>query len=399
MNHQAALSVMLALASVSVGGQIAEWPTFRGDASRRGTLDASAAPGVPGLAWRFREEKLLDRRPFASSPAIVGDRVIIGGDSYRVYCLELATGKPVWGFDAKWPVFSSPAVWNGRVYVGEGLHEHTDCKLYCLDLQSGKLLWSLETKSHTESSPTVADARVYFGAGEDGLYCADAATGKMLWQHKGPHVDASPLVAEGRVYVGSGYDFEGVLCLSAADGRPLWKRAMPAPVWDAPTFAAGRLYIGIGNGTLTDEPEKPYGEVRCLDPKTGGDLWRFTDVRSSVLTSVAVRGGVAVATSRDGACYALDAATGRRLWRTDVHAPILCSPAVTRDHALFGDENGIFHCLALKDGAKVWALDTSDDVSVVVPDPRILSCPAVVGGRVVFGSSNGSVYCVEEARR
>ncbi|MBM4035841.1 MAG: hypothetical protein FJ291_29225 [Planctomycetes bacterium] len=392
----------------------ADWATFRGGFARCGTTGGTPVPPTPvpptpvpptpvpptpvpppaaRLLWRFREEKLLDRHPFASSPAIAGDRVVIGGDSYRVYCLDLATGKPLWRFEAKWPVFSSPAIADGRVYVGEGLHDNTDCKLYCLNLKDGKELWSIQTRSHTESSPTVVGGKVYFGAGDDGLYCADALTGKLLWQHKGPHEDGCPLVVEGRVYIGSGYGFQGVVCVDAKDGSPVWKKELPAPAWSGLSYAGGRLYVPVGKGTFTESAKPPYGEVRCLNPKNGEDIWRFRDVKDAVLTAVAVSGERAVFGSRDGACYALDAPTGKLLWRTDVGSPILSSPAVVGDAVLFGDDDGKLTCLRLKDGAKLWAVDTSDDATVVSPDPRILSSPAVVDGRVIFGSSNGMVYC------
>lgn len=385
----------------SAGPAEESWPTFRGGPARCGTLgEARSAPG-PNLRWKFCEPKLLDRRPFASSPAVAGGRVLIGSDSYRVYCLDLETGQVRWKFDTRWPVFSSPAVWKGRVYFGEGLHEHTDSRLYCLDWATGKALWTLQTQSHTESSPTVAEGRLYFGAGDDGVYGVDPLTGKVHWQHKGPHVDGSPLVAEGRVYVGSGYKFHGVLCLSARDGSLVWKRAFPAPVWAGPSLAQGRLYVAMGNGTYNEsaENEKPYGEVRCLDPRTGEDLWQFTGARDAVVASVAVSDGYAVFGSRDGACYALDATSGALRWRTALGSPILSSPAIAGGCVFFGSDDGTFNCLRLKDGAKRWSVDTSGDVMVFVTDARILSSPAVTDGAVVFGSSNGHVYCLEDNAR
>ena len=390
---------LMICAGCSAGPAEESWPTFRGGPARCGTMgEPRAAPG-PKLRWKFREPKLLDRRPFASSPALAAGRVLIGGDSYKVYCLDLETGQLCWKFDTRWPVFSSPAVWKGRVYVGEGLHEHTDAKLYCLDLATGRELWSLQTRSHTESSPTVADGRLYFGAGDDGVYAADPLTGEVYWQHKGPHVDGAPLVADGRVYVGSGYEFHGVLCLSARDGSVIWKRALPAPVWAAPSLAQGRLYVAIGNGTFNESAPNPYGEVRCLDPRTGEDLWQSAAVKDAVVASVAVADGYAVFGSRDGACYALDAATGARRWRTEVGSPILSSPAVAAGCVLFGADDGKLTCLRLKDGARLWSVDTSDDVTAFVTDARLFSSPAVMDGRAVFGSSNGHVYCLERQGR
>ena len=67
------------------------------------------------------------------------------------------------------PVFSTPCFADGRLYVGEGFHEHSACKLYCLSADKGDLLWEKKTAGHTESSPCAAEGRVFFGAGDDGL--------------------------------------------------------------------------------------------------------------------------------------------------------------------------------------------------------------------------------------
>ena len=372
------------------------WPTFHGTPSRCGTMDVSDVEVTfrPQLRWQFRDTLVLERHPFACSPAVAGLRVLIGSDNYKLYCVGLQTGQLQWTFEAQYPIFSSPAVWNGRVYIGEGLHYDTNTKLYCLSLRNGEILWDFQIHSHTESSPTVDSGKVYFGAGDDGIYCLDAITGEVHWRFPDAHVDGGPLVVGDYVYFGSGYTYTGVLCVSAQDGQLVWKREFPAPVWGAPSFSAGRLYVGIGNGNFNESNLEPFGEVRCLDPTDGKDLWRFTDVKDGVLTSIAVSGNRAVFGSRDGACYALDAITGALVWRADIGAPIVSSPAIAGCYVFFGADDGQLHCLNLEDGQEVWSFDTMDDVLIFMASGSIQSSPAVVAGTVIFGSSNGNVYCV-----
>jgi outer membrane protein assembly factor BamB len=372
------------------------WPGFQGGPTRCGKSNPSSGDLVPGgrLRWKFRDALILERKPFASSPAVAESRVVIGSDNYKLYCLDLETGAFRWAFEARYPIFSSPAIWNGRVYVGEGLHEHADCKFYCLDLTSGTVVWTIQTKSHTEASPTIVDGKVYFGAGDDGVYCADAATGDVLWQFPDAHVDCCPLVVEDRVYFGSGYGSQGVFCLEARNGQPVWRKELPAPVWGAPSFCDGKLYVGVGNGNFNESDANPYGEVRCLDPKDESDIWRFTDVKDAVLTSIAVSDNRAVFGSRDGGCYALDATTGERVWRAECGAPILSSPAIVGDRVLFGADDGLLHCLNLSDGQEIWSYNTTEDMLFVLENPRIQSSPAVVGEKVLFGACNGNVYCL-----
>ena len=353
--------------------------------------DGGEAAEISGrLQWKFRDALILDRRPFACSPAVTGSRFLIASDNHKLYCAGLEKGELHWTFEAQCPIFSSPAVWQGRVYIGEGLHYDTDCRFYCLDLASGDILWSVQTTSHTESSPAVVDGKEYFGAGDDGVYCADALSGKILWQYEEPHVDGGPLVVKGRVYVGSGYNYQGLLCLDAADGALLWKKDFRAPVWGAPSMADDRLYIAVGNGNFNESAPEPYGEVRCLDLQDGRDIWRFTDVTDGIHTSVAVSAGRAVF----GCRYSLDANTGKLIWRVDIESPVLSSPAIAAGRVFFGADDGLFRCLDLADGLEIWSFDTIDDMLVVLDDPRIQSSPAVVGQKVIFGASNGNVYCL-----
>jgi len=402
------------------------WPSFHGGANRCGRTGSADADATftSQLRWKFRDSLILERRPFACSPAVVGSRMLIGSDNYKLYCVDIKTGQLQWSFEAQYPIFSSPAVWNGRVYIGEGLHYDANTNLYCLDIRNGEVIWFFQTSSHTESSPTVDNGKVYFGAGDDGLYCLDAITGKEQWCFPDAHVDGGPLVVGDYVYFGSGYVYNGVICVSAKDGELVWKRDFPAPVWCAPSFwdppfskavrrkssgfigGQGGLYVGIGNGNFNESAPVPFGEVRCLSPADGKDIWIFTDVKDSVLTSIAVsnppyppfpkggEGGLAVFGSRDGACYALNATTGDLVWRTGIGVPILSSPAIAGRYVLFGADDGLFHCLNFEDGQEVWSFDTNDDVLIIMEDARIQSSPAIANGMVIFGSSNGNVYCL-----
>src|SRR5262249_21846225 len=148
-----------------------------------------------------------------------------GGGYGTVYCLDRATGEPLWSFDDRKKMkiaYSSPCLAGGKLYLGEGFHEHAEGKVYCLDAATGKKQWEFLTDSHTESTPMVEAGRLYAGAGDDGLLCLDAATGKKVWAVTGYHIDASPVVAAGRVYVGSGigdsFKEKAFLCVDAGTG-------------------------------------------------------------------------------------------------------------------------------------------------------------------------------------
>jgi outer membrane protein assembly factor BamB len=373
----------------------------------------------------------------ASSPSVDGDRIYVGvvhGAAFRsgaLYCLDRATGEPLWAFSdggAMKDVFSSPCVADGKVYIGEGFHQHSGCKLFCLDAVSGKKLWQVQTGSHTESSPCVAGGKVYFGAGDDGLYCVDAADGEVVWHEgKGLHVDASPLVVGGRVYCGSGvgdaYQETCVFCLDAATGKERWRQPTDLPVWGEAALAGDRLYVGAGNGNfmtsegdgaLADSKAKPAGAVLCFKADAGDRVWRY-DVADGVHVRVVADRSCVYFASRDQNCYCLDRADGRLLWKKDLGSPVVASPAVVRCsecgcavNLYVAAADGQVYCLDPATGAQEWLLDVAKEQKL--PAELFSSPTAVVsrdaGGdrrRVYFGCGlntfqRGVLYCVEDVR-
>lgn len=374
----------------------AGWGMFRGNLRRTGAASGAVGPEQARVLWSFRdpEVRIAD---LASSPAVVGNRVYVGSaqasifdSSGMVYCLDADTGKRIWQFETAKQVFSSPAVVDGRVYVGEGFHVDTGCKLYCLDAATGKQLWATVTKSHTESSPAVAGGRVYFGAGEDGVYCLDAATGKPLWHRGGMHVDASPAVEGGRVYLGTGYGRLSALALDAATGKTLWSTPSDLPVWGPPSVSGGRVYFGVGNGDFVKSHPAPKGGVWCLDAATGKRAWR-TSLPDAVLTAVPIQGDRVLAGCRDGKLYALEAATGKIAWNTACGGPVVASPATDGPQVYVAGGAGELLALNLTDGKPAWRLDLAAHTT---PGVKLFSSPALAHGRLYIGTSKEKFLCL-----
>lgn len=373
-----------------------DWPMFRADLRRTGAVAGTQGPAQPTIAWTFNdpETRVSD---LSSSPAVVGQRLYIGSaqasvfdTTGMVYSLDAGTGKRVWQFQTERQVFSSPAVVNGRVYVGEGLHQDAGCNLYCLDARTGRKLWATPTKSHTESSPAVVNNRVYFGAGEDGVYCLDAGTGKVIWHTGGMHVDACPVVANGKVYVGTGYGQLRALALNAATGKVVWSTPCNLPVWGEPSVVGGAVYFGFGNGDFVQSNPNPRGGVWRLDAATGKQAWR-RDLPDAVLTSLVVQGERVVLGCRDGKTYALELSTGKTVWSRACGGPVVSSPAADGASLYVAGSTGQIFRLDLATGKPAWALDLAAQTS---SDVQLLSSPALANGRLYIGTSKGKVFCI-----
>jgi outer membrane protein assembly factor BamB len=167
-----------------------------------------------------------------------------------------------------------------------------------------------------------------------------------------------------------------------ADGRHTGRSAQATYTintnWSQPGYSAAH------QGTNPYENVLSPGTVSGIDQK-----WSFT-TGNSVTTSQAVVNGVVYATSEDGSLYALNAATGTKIWSFNSanNSNNTSSPAVANGVVYAGFDDGSVYALNAATGTKIWSFSsgTSD----------IASSPAVANG-VVYITSAFSLYALSAA--
>ena len=78
-------------------------------------------------------------------------------------------------------------------------------------------------------------------------------------------------------------------------------------------YAPGRNYDG--GGTRNVLGQEPYGVVKAIDPTTAEVRWEFKEQTSSNAAILTTATDLLFTGTRDGYFYALDARTGKPLWR------------------------------------------------------------------------------------
>ena len=123
---------------------------------------------------------------------------------------------------------STPAVYDGRVYLGVGEHGYPGA-LTCLDDSTGDLIWSYPVEAGVKSSPVISAAgespRIVFTAARvnGSIYCIEdgGSEPRLLWRfdpQDDGYILAGAAVSEGRVYFGTE---KGILyCLSDPQADP-----------------------------------------------------------------------------------------------------------------------------------------------------------------------------------
>lgn len=371
-----------------------DWPLARGSLQRTGS-DSSRGPRRGGVNWVRRST-----HAFYGSPAVSGEYVVAVGTQGRrgrCWAWHVPSGEEVWsGGPADYrETYSSPVLYQGLIYCGEGLHHTSRARVLCWDpTQTGErsVLWSWTTASHVECTPVCVEGRIYIAAGDDGVYCfhADPAlppAQRLCWHVPGeqlPDAETALAVHQGRVYVGLGFGGTAVVMLDALTGRELGRVALPHPVFTPPAWFAEGWLIGMGPGHLLSAATAGAGEIRCLDPQTLHTRWSLT-VSASVLSAPAIRGHEAVCTVADGHLLVLDG-LGQivRSWRSP--APILAAAAVSDDMLYVVAQDGLLTGLDAESLAPVW------QVRLGAPGLYV-SAPVIVQGRLVVGTPEG-LMCV-----
>lgn len=352
--------------------------------------------------------------PTVSAPAVVvagaaGDLLVFGDgmhqtDGAALYCLSAATGRPVWRLDLDGKLVhmeGAPVVADGRVFIGGG-----EAGVLCValdravldgqDLPAAEVNKRVEAKwkelqaAYEQARKTHPDFAV--PPGDDAL---PRATPKTLWhlKDKGWHVDAPLAMAGDRVLVASArVDADGVgkrtiAAVAAADGRVAWETPVEVNPWGGPTVAGDLVVVGCSTARFDTKliPEA-RGQVVALELATGKVRWK-RDVPGGVLSSVAVKGELAVFAATDGMVRAVAVPDGTPRWEYAGGNPFFAGPAVAGGKVYAADLAGVLHALDLATGAKQWSLDVPADPAVQAPG-MVFGSPVVHGGEVFLATNN-----------
>ncbi len=101
--------------------------------------------------------------------------VVFGSwDSY-VHIIDARTGALHQKVETYKPLYSSPIVYNDRVYMGL-----LDKRIVCIDPDTGKLVWEFWTHSRVFATPKIVDGHLFCGSNDGRLYEVDPASGKEI---------------------------------------------------------------------------------------------------------------------------------------------------------------------------------------------------------------------------
>jgi alcohol dehydrogenase (cytochrome c) len=294
-----------------------------------------------------------------------------GGSTWNTGSYDPATDLLYWGVGNPAPSFS------GDVRPGDNLF--TD-SVIALHASTGKLAWYFQFTPHDEhdwdsaQTPVLADLpidgvvrKVICWPNRNGFYYVlDRVTGEFLAGVPFVQVDwAKGLTSVGRPILGdvAKVSTAGIRTRPGAGGGTLWQNPafdpergsifVPATEGSSvftklPPDRVTRGQTGRFLGSGATEGEETITQVVALDAATGRPKWKFTSPSGRPSGLLSTEGGLVFGAS-GGVCFAVDADTGREVWRVSLGGDTESAPisftvdgrqviAVAAGHALFAFE-------------------------------------------------------------
>ncbi len=154
--------------------------------------------------------------------------------------------------------------------------------------------------------------------------------------------------------------------------REAWDYLTKSTIQGSPTLVGDHVYVGSFDGS-----------VYALDARTGRIIWK-RPTGGSIFSTPVVVGDALLIGSMDQNLYCLDRRSGKVRWKFDTGAPIFASAAVSDGVACVGGNRAIYG-VTMADGKLAWSVPTGSFFQ---------SRAATAGGLFVLGGWDNAVYAI-----
>ena len=260
------------------------------------------------------------------TPTIVDGTAYIGGYDGDLYAFDTETGHLVWrtdrlSLDGAIAIGSSPAYWDGVLYVVAEYKNPDAGTMWAIDAATGEPLWSddrLWGMPHPSTAIDPVSERMVTGSNDGVVYCWEFPSLEFQWEYQTGEAGSDRNQVKGTIPTYDGSAFTGS--------------------WD--------------------------GNFYRLDLEDGTEQWRFeTDGIVMSNPGIDPETNIVYTGSADNYVYALDCDTGDQRWARNVGGTVLGSITVTADAVLVGSYDTHLYCLEKDTGAVRWRVENRGHVT------------------------------------
>jgi outer membrane protein assembly factor BamB len=308
-------------------------------------------------------------------PAIdpLHERVFVGSSDHGLYALRALDGSDLWRFETAGMVQSEPLYdpESDVVYFGSN-----DGALYAVHGDTGRLVWRYDCGSEISKRPAIQGDTLVFVSASDQVFAVDRATGKTKWQAR----RTPALGMEIAGYAGPRID-RGSVFVAFSDGHVV-----------AYDLGSGSEKWSVD---LSAEAEQAHPN----------EVQRYLDVDTTPVVVPSDGGPLVIVASYEGGVYALDEGSGARMWGNTlargVHALVHWHQRAHEPHPKGPDRGGPMVpardiVFASSSSTGLWALEPATGRKIwriAVPEGGI-TAPVPVAGALAVGTTHYGLFLI-----
>jgi outer membrane protein assembly factor BamB len=332
-----------------------------------------------------------------------------------------ASSNILWKTSVPGEAWSSPIVWNDRVFLTTATEGGVSCRVLSFESKTGRVLWEKEVfkqltrkkegrNSYATPTPVTDGEHVYAAFG-DGSFVALDFAGNVIWTNRdfpfySQHgLGTSPVLFEDLLIMSRDASSEEedktvgwqkpweksfVMAVDRRDGKLRWKTfrglsriAHVTPNLWTPPGAATQVISGAGD------------VVQAFDARSGKLVWSSENNGEGVVPSIVIGENLAFAacgfSGRDSIkAFRLqaegDEKPGDLAWEQKKGTPKIPSVIYVAPHLFTINEGGIATCLKAATGEVVWQERVGGNFS---------ASPVAADGRIYLFSDGGETVVIE----
>lgn len=279
----------------------------------------------------------------------------------------VAEKKEVWSRQLDEKIFTAPVVGGGIVVVGLDKG-----KVAAIDIKSGTVKWTFED----EKAGVIS-------MGDNVMDIFKSIKERKIPKKEAPPIDAVPALGKSRVFVLS--PSRNVFALNNSDGSVLWETALGEA---SPTTVSlkGSAVLVSGDVIAVSCGE---GAAAALNASSGKILWKYPKDMFYVGEDgapMAADNKTLVLQDRDRQIAALDLKSGKLKWRKALfsqrYAAYICHPMI-HDDKLFAGMGDSLGCFEIETGTRIWGVRVEQRTDY-------LTYLAAAGNQISYVDTEGS---------
>ncbi|MEM0332088.1 MAG: PQQ-binding-like beta-propeller repeat protein [Archaeoglobaceae archaeon] len=386
------ISRLLCLFAVFFMISVADANMFQGNAEHLGNFTSEKI--IPKVEWKTELSGLVGAQPvYIDGKVFVSNWYGWGEWKPGLYAIDAKSGEILWRNETIQGA-STPAIYGEKIYIGGMVYSGEGWLyygyFYILNAKDGRVekeLFLDQQKSYygIASSPIIYNNSVYVLTHTNGTLWKISLDGDVIAKFStGGTINpyTSPAASNGKIFfAGNSSGVNKIYCVNE-NLDELWNASLDSQITNTPTVVdlnGERILI-----FSTEEKLYIYNESGYIKAEIG--------MKGST-SSAAVEGDKAFFGSRDGKLYCINLTSFKECWNITANGKIDSSPAIANGVVYFATNTreGTLYAVNASDGKILWTY------RLVPPDEyssyNIMSSPYLADNRLYIGADNGYVYC------